>query len=120
MTASVRGALIKVSYDAVNRPELGVISLRDVNSGALVQRDDEVHEIHRVEIERFTQGLMTCERREIGFGTILPRPWVIGDRIEPRPLVAVSLAADHRTTDGHIGALLLNAIGRLLQEPHKL
>jgi pyruvate dehydrogenase E2 component (dihydrolipoyllysine-residue acetyltransferase) len=56
----------------------------------------------------------------IGFGTIGTRPWVVEKRVEPRPLVTVSLAADHRASDGHVGALLLNAIERLLQEPEKL
>lgn len=56
----------------------------------------------------------------IGFGSISTRPWVTDGRIEARPLVTVSLAADHRATDGHIGGLLLNAISRLLQEPDKL
>jgi pyruvate dehydrogenase E2 component (dihydrolipoamide acetyltransferase) len=56
----------------------------------------------------------------IGFGTILTRPWSIEGRIEARPLVSVTLAADHRVTDGHVGARLLNAIERLLQEPAKL
>jgi pyruvate dehydrogenase E2 component (dihydrolipoamide acetyltransferase) len=56
----------------------------------------------------------------IGFGCISTRPWVIDGRIEARPLVTVTLAADHRASDGHIGALLLNAIERLLQEPEKL
>ena len=56
----------------------------------------------------------------IGFGMIVTRPWVVGDRVEPRSVVTVSLAADHRASDGHIGALLLNAIERLLQEPEKL
>jgi pyruvate dehydrogenase E2 component (dihydrolipoamide acetyltransferase) len=56
----------------------------------------------------------------IGFGSIATRPWVVDGRIEPRPLVTVTLAADHRVTDGHIGALLLNAIERVLQEPKKL
>jgi len=46
--------------------------------------------------------------------------WVVENRVEPRSVVTVSLAADHRASDGHIGALLLNAIERLLQEPEKL
>jgi pyruvate dehydrogenase E2 component (dihydrolipoamide acetyltransferase) len=45
---------------------------------------------------------------------------VANGRVEARPLVTVSLAADHRVTDGHIGARLLSAIERLLQEPDKL
>jgi pyruvate dehydrogenase E2 component (dihydrolipoamide acetyltransferase) len=56
----------------------------------------------------------------IGFGMIGTRPWVVKDHVEPRPVVTVSLAADHRASDGHIGALLLSAIERLLQEPAKL
>jgi pyruvate dehydrogenase E2 component (dihydrolipoamide acetyltransferase) len=56
----------------------------------------------------------------IGFGSILVRPWVVEGRIEPRSVVTASLAADHRVSDGHLGGLLLKAIGRLLQEPEKL
>jgi pyruvate dehydrogenase E2 component (dihydrolipoamide acetyltransferase) len=56
----------------------------------------------------------------IGFGTVSIRPWVVDGQVSPRPLVTVSLAADHRATDGHVGGLLLNAIARLLQEPAKL
>jgi pyruvate dehydrogenase E2 component (dihydrolipoamide acetyltransferase) len=56
----------------------------------------------------------------IGFGSILVRPWVVEGRVEPRSVVTASLAADHRVSDGHLGGLLLNAIGRLLQEPEKL
>jgi pyruvate dehydrogenase E2 component (dihydrolipoamide acetyltransferase) len=35
-------------------------------------------------------------------------------------VVSATLAGDHRATDGHRGALLLDAIDRLLQEPEKL
>jgi pyruvate dehydrogenase E2 component (dihydrolipoamide acetyltransferase) len=56
----------------------------------------------------------------IGFGSISARPWVVDGRVKARLLVTVSLAADHRATDGHIGARLLTAIERLLQEPAKL
>ncbi|KAF0208578.1 MAG: putative pyruvate dehydrogenase complex dihydrolipoamide acetyltransferase (E2) component [Methylocystaceae bacterium] len=56
----------------------------------------------------------------LGFGRVVTRPWVVDGRIETRPLVTVSLAADHRVTDGHIGGLYLAAVGRLLQGPDKL
>ncbi|MBU3889777.1 dihydrolipoamide acetyltransferase family protein [Methylosinus sp. KRF6] len=56
----------------------------------------------------------------VGFGRIVTRPWVADGRVESRPLVTISLAADHRVTDGHIGGLYLAAIARLLQEPEKL
>ena len=48
------------------------------------------------------------------------RPWVIDGAIGPRSVVTVTLAADHRVSDGHAGGLFLAEIGKLLQEPDKL
>jgi pyruvate dehydrogenase E2 component (dihydrolipoamide acetyltransferase) len=56
----------------------------------------------------------------IGFGTVCRRPWAIGSRIESRPLITASLAADHRVSDGHAGAKFLTDIAVLLQSPEKL
>lgn len=56
----------------------------------------------------------------IGFGGIAPRPWVKDGSIVAQPLVTVSLAADHRVSDGHGGALLLGEIDRRLQQPEQL
>jgi pyruvate dehydrogenase E2 component (dihydrolipoamide acetyltransferase) len=56
----------------------------------------------------------------IGFGRPALRPWVFEGRVEPRQIVQASLAADHRVSDGHAGALFLADIDRLLQEPEKL
>ncbi|MCI4679668.1 2-oxo acid dehydrogenase subunit E2 [Rhodoblastus acidophilus] len=56
----------------------------------------------------------------VGFGTITRRPWLVGDIVQARPIVTVTLAGDHRVSDGHAGALFLAEIGKLLQEPEKL
>jgi pyruvate dehydrogenase E2 component (dihydrolipoamide acetyltransferase) len=56
----------------------------------------------------------------VGIGKIVTRPWVIEGAIGPRPVVTVTLAADHRVSDGHAGALFLAEIGKLLEEPEKL
>lgn len=56
----------------------------------------------------------------LGFGRISERPWISDGQIVSRPLVEVSIAADHRASDGHVGGLLLFAIEQLLQEPEKL
>ncbi len=56
----------------------------------------------------------------VGFGKVVERPWVLDGRIVAQPVVTATLAGDHRATDGHRGALLLDAIDRLLQEPEKL
>jgi len=56
----------------------------------------------------------------VGFGRIRERPWVVDGKVGPRPLVEVSLAGDHRASDGHAGGRLLSTIEQLLQEPDKL
>lgn len=56
----------------------------------------------------------------VGFGKVVDRPWVVGGQVVARPVVTATLAADHRVSDGHRGALFLAAVDRLLQEPEKL
>ena len=56
----------------------------------------------------------------IGVGRIVTRPWVVDGAIGPRPIVVITLAGDHRASDGHRGGLLLAEIERLLQEPEAL
>jgi pyruvate dehydrogenase E2 component (dihydrolipoamide acetyltransferase) len=56
----------------------------------------------------------------VGFGKVVVRPWVIDGAIGPRSVVTITVAADHRVSDGHAGALFLAEIGKLLQEPDQL
>jgi pyruvate dehydrogenase E2 component (dihydrolipoamide acetyltransferase) len=56
----------------------------------------------------------------VGFGRIVERPWAKDGMIGALPIIRATLAADHRASDGHRGALFLAAIDRLLQEPEKL
>jgi pyruvate dehydrogenase E2 component (dihydrolipoamide acetyltransferase) len=56
----------------------------------------------------------------VGFGAPRVKPMLHGASIAPRLAVTVSLAADHRVSDGRRGALFLAEIDRLLQEPETL
>ncbi len=56
----------------------------------------------------------------IGFGRVREQPWVEGGTVVVRPVVTASLAADHRATDGHLGARFLDALNRHLQNPEQL
>jgi pyruvate dehydrogenase E2 component (dihydrolipoamide acetyltransferase) len=56
----------------------------------------------------------------VGFGRIVERPWAVDGALAVRPAVSLSLAADHRASDGHRGGLLLAEIDCLLQEPEAL
>lgn len=56
----------------------------------------------------------------IGAGSVTDRPWVVEGRVEPRKVMALSLAADHRVSDGRRGAQFLAAIRDLLAKPEAL
>jgi pyruvate dehydrogenase E2 component (dihydrolipoamide acetyltransferase) len=56
----------------------------------------------------------------VGFGKILERPWVENGMLGVRPVLSVTLAGDHRATDGARGAVFLDALSRRLREPEAL
>ena len=56
----------------------------------------------------------------VGFGRITERPWAQDGMIGVRPVVTLSLSADHRVSDGHRGGLFLAEVDRLLQTPEEL
>lgn len=56
----------------------------------------------------------------VGFGRVVERSWVVDSAVSARPTVTMTLAADHRVSDGHRGALFLEQIGQLLARPGEL
>ena len=56
----------------------------------------------------------------VGFGKPTRRAWVDGNSLRLIPVSTATLAADHRVSDGHRGALFLACLRDLLQEPEKL
>ena len=56
----------------------------------------------------------------VGFGRITARPWLAGPTLQSMPLLCATLAADHRVSDGHQGALFLAELRELLQCPQAL
>lgn len=58
----------------------------------------------------------------VGFGRVASRPVVdeVSGELRVLPAVTASLAADHRVSDGHRGALFLGALRELLQHPEDL
>jgi len=56
----------------------------------------------------------------VGFGRISERPWAEHGMLGVRPQVTVTLAADHRASDGHRGGQFLDAINRQVQNPEEL
>ncbi|CAM3889701.1 dihydrolipoamide acetyltransferase family protein [Vreelandella rituensis] len=56
----------------------------------------------------------------IGIGRAHRRPLAVDDGVAVRLSVDITLAADHRVCDGHLGALFLNEIEQRLQQPEAL
>lgn len=56
----------------------------------------------------------------IGAGSPALRPWLLEGTVALRHICTLSLAADHRVSDGHRGALFLRAIAERLQSPEAL
>ena len=55
----------------------------------------------------------------VGVGRVEQRVTVVDGLIGVRPTVVVTLSADHRATDGFVGARFLRQIDRLLQTPEE-
>ena len=56
----------------------------------------------------------------VAAGRIAQRPWVVDDKVLPRPVLTLTLAADHRVSDGRAGGRFLNRIAKLLAVPGEL
>ena len=56
----------------------------------------------------------------VGLGKVTDQPWVSQGMLGIRPVINATLSADHRATDGHLGARFLEAFRHYLQTPQTL
>jgi len=56
----------------------------------------------------------------VGAGAIGARPWVVDGAVVPRQVLTLSLGADHRVTDGRLGAQFLARLAQRLVDPGSL
>ncbi|MBI4955155.1 MAG: 2-oxo acid dehydrogenase subunit E2, partial [Myxococcales bacterium] len=56
----------------------------------------------------------------VGLGKIVERPWAEGGLLGVRSVVTITLAADHRASDGHRGGRFLTALEHKLAHPEEL
>lgn len=56
----------------------------------------------------------------VGAGRVTPRPWEHEGALVVRPVLKLTLGADHRVTDGRSGSRFLRSIGALLATPESL
>jgi pyruvate dehydrogenase E2 component (dihydrolipoamide acetyltransferase) len=56
----------------------------------------------------------------VGTGRVLDRPWVADGAVVVRPVMTVTLAADHRATDGVTGSRFVDVLAHALEHPEEL
>ncbi len=109
------GSLMKAFADLVERTRAGRL-----RSSELTDPTITVTSLGERGVEQVFPIIHPPQVAMVGFGRIVERPWAVDDRVVVRPVVTVTLAADHRVSDGHRGGLFLAAIDRLLQRPETL
>ncbi len=66
-------------------------------------------------VDEFTALINPPQAAILAVGAIRPRPWVVGgDALTVRPICRVTLALDHRISDGAAGARFLDELSRRL------
>jgi pyruvate dehydrogenase E2 component (dihydrolipoamide acetyltransferase) len=71
-------------------------------------------------VDGFTALLNPGESGVLAVGSVTPTPIVVGDGIAVRPVMKLTLTADHRLIDGELAARFLNALRRRLQDDVEL
>jgi pyruvate dehydrogenase E2 component (dihydrolipoamide acetyltransferase) len=66
-------------------------------------------------VERLMPRIAPGHVAAVGFGRIVERPWASDGAVVVRPLVEVTLAGDHRASDGHEGAAFLGALASAIR-----
>jgi pyruvate dehydrogenase E2 component (dihydrolipoamide acetyltransferase) len=72
------------------------------------------------EIDAFTPILNPPESGILGVGRVVRRPVAVGERVEVRPTVVLSLTFDHRVVDGAPAAQFLQRVKHILEHPYLL
>ncbi len=125
-----QGLLVPVVRHA-DRATLAQISaaVRDLSgrARAMALRPDEmqggtftVTNLGMFDVDAFTPILNSPEAAILGVGRLHRKPLAVGDRVEIRPAMVLSLTFDHRVVDGAPAAQFLQRIKHLLEHPYLL
>jgi pyruvate dehydrogenase E2 component (dihydrolipoamide acetyltransferase) len=129
-TATADGLIVPVLHDAAGMTLLEVQAAIDALSERARSRTITPAELHGGTFTITNFGALggwqaapiirPGEAAILGVGRIQQRPWVVDGRVEPRPVLALSLSADHRLIDGDVSTAFLARIGALLSTPELL
>ena len=107
--------LMAAMRDVVARARAGRLRSSEMTSGTIT-----ISSLGDRGVDQMTGVIYPPQVALVTFGTPRAVARVLGDSIQIRQAVAVTLAADHRASDGRRGARFLTEIDKLLQSPEAL
>jgi pyruvate dehydrogenase E2 component (dihydrolipoamide acetyltransferase) len=107
--------LMAAMRDLVTRARAGRLRSSEMTSGTIT-----ISSLGERGVDQMTGVIYPPQVALVTFGTPRAAARVVEDAIRIRQVVAVTLAADHRTSDGRRGARFLTEIDKLLQAPEAL
>ena len=109
------GELMARMTDLVARARAGTLRSSEMTSATIT-----LTSLGERGVESVTPIIFPPQVAIVGCGATLERPWVVGGEVVVRPIMRVTLGADHRVSNGHQGARFLSTLAQLLQEPEEL
>ncbi len=101
--------------DLVTRVRSGRLKSRELSSGTVT-----LTSLGEGGVDAIFPVIYPPQVAIIGAGTVRERPCVVAGKVEVHPMMTLTLAADHRVTNGRSGAQFLGRIAALLQAPGEL
>ncbi len=107
--------LMAALQDLVQRARAGHLKRTELSEGTIT-----VTSLGERGVELVHGVIVPPQVALVGIGTVMHRPWAVGDAVAVRPVVTVTFSGDHRAGDGHLGARFLSTLDELLQRPEDL
>ncbi len=107
-------ALMRDIADIVRRVRAGGLRGSEMTSGTIT-----LTSLGDTGVEALVPVIQPPQVAIVGVGSIVPRPWVVDGKVEVRSVASISVAADHRVSDGHAGALFLRDVAMRLEHPEE-
>jgi pyruvate dehydrogenase E2 component (dihydrolipoamide acetyltransferase) len=129
-TATPDGLIVPVLHDAASLTLLEIQERIDYLTERARARTSTAEELHGGTFTITNFGALggwqaapiirPGEAAILGVGRIQDRPWAVDGAVAVRPVLALSLSADHRLIDGDVSTSFLTRIGSLLSHPEAM
>ena len=107
--------LMHTLQDLVTRTRRGGLRASELTGGSIT-----VSNLGDTGVETVLAVIQPPQVALVGAGAIQQRPWAKDGQVVLRRVLHLTLAADHRASDGHLGGRFLTAIAYHLRRPEQL